>query len=247
MIVKAIKTRPLIPPQDDLFSAIEKSFLKIQLKEKSIIAVTSKVVSIHQGRCIKNSAKIKKDELAKKEADFYLDRKSVPNNRVMLTIKDGILISSAGIDESNAKDHFILWPEEPFLFAKKLHDFFTNKYNIKKLGVIITDSHCIPQRRGVIGIAIAYYGFYPLKDYRGEKDIFGKKLKVSITNIPDSLAVVAVLAMGEGKEQTPIAVIEDVGDIKFSKHTFKKDPLKIDIKEDIYAPMLRGIKWKKKK
>jgi len=54
--------------------------------------------------------------------------------------------------------------------------------------------------------------------------------------------------MGEGAEQTPIAIIEDVGDVKFKKNDFtKKNPLEINIDKDIYAPILKSVKWKKKK
>ena len=246
MIVKAIKTRPLIPPQDNLLSALKESFLGFQFKENSIIAVTSKVVSIWEGNCIKMDGKINKDEIVKGQADFYLDRKEVPKGYVVLTIKDNILIPSAGIDESNANGHYILWPKNPLLSAKKIHKFFAKEYKIKNLGVIITDSHCVPQRSGTMGIALAYYGFLPVKDYRGKKDIFGREMKVSISNMADSLAVSAVLVMGEGSEQTPVAVIENINFIQFKKDNNKrKDLLKIAPENDIYFPVLKNIKWKK--
>lgn len=211
MIVRAIQTRPLIPPKDDLLSVIEESIFG--LKEKSVVVITSKVVSIWQERCIKINKKINKEDLIKKEADFYIDKS--PSEYVMLTIKNNILIPTSGIDESNANGYYILWPENPFLAAKKIYDFIKKKFKLKKLGIIISDSHTTPLRTGIMGIGIAYYGFYPLRDYRGKKDIFGRELKMSQTNIVDFLAAAAVYKMGEGAEQTPIAVIEDVGDIKF--------------------------------
>ncbi len=246
MIIKAIKTRPLIPPKDDLLSVIKESFLKFKLKEKSVIVVTSKVVSIWQGRCIKIDKKINKDELTKKEADFYINRNKVSQKYVMLTIKNNILIPTSGIDESNANGYYILWPEEPFLAAKQIYNFIKKEYKLKEFGIIISDSHTTPLRSGIMGIGIAYYGFYPLRDYRNKKDIFGRELKMSQTNIVDSLSAAAVYTMGEGSEQTPIVVIEDAGDIKFEINDFsKKNPLEIDINEDIYAPILKNTKWVK--
>jgi len=249
MLVKAIKTRPLIPPKDDLLSVLAESFSGFKLKEKSIIAIASKVISIWEGNCVKISDKINKDELIKREADFYIDRhKVLPGKYVMLTIKNNILIPTAGIDESNANGYYILWPEKPFLAAKKLHEFFTKKYKIKNLGIIITDSHTIPLRAGMMGLGMAYYGFYPLRDYRGKKDIFGRKMKMTQTTIVDSLAASAVYEMGEAAEQTPVAVLEDVGDVKFGKFgSEKSDLLRIDINKDIYGPLLKSIKWKKGK
>jgi len=246
MIVRVIKTRPLIPPQDDLLSVIKQSFLKFKLKEKSIIVITSKVVSIWEGRCVKISKKINKEKLIKKEADLYIDRKKVPGEYVMLTIKDNVLIPTSGIDESNANGYYILWPEKPFLSAQKIYNFIKKEFKLKDFGIIISDSHTTPLRNGIMGIGISYYGFYPLRDYRGKKDIFGRKLKMSQTNIVDSLAASAVYLMGEGSEQSPIAIIEDVGDINFKINKIKKpDLLQINIDQDIYAPILKSVKWKK--
>ncbi|MDP3883205.1 MAG: coenzyme F420-0:L-glutamate ligase [Candidatus Staskawiczbacteria bacterium] len=245
MLVKAIKTRPLLPPKDDLLSVIKQSFLKFKLKEKSIIVITSKVVSIWEGRCIKIDEKIDKDDLIKKEADFYLEKHSEKYD-VMLTIKDNILIPTAGIDESNAKGYYVLWPKNPFLSAKKIYDFVKKEFKLKQFGIIISDSHTTPLTAGIMGIGIAFFGFYPLRDYRGKKDIFGRKLKMSQTNLVDSLAASAVYEMGEGSEQTPIAVIEGVGDIKFGKFDFSKNnPIEIKTEDDIYYPLLKNIKWKK--
>jgi putative folate metabolism gamma-glutamate ligase len=243
MLVKAIKTRPLTPPKDDLLSVIKESFLGFNLKEKSIIVVTSKIISIWQGKCIKVSDVKDKDELIRKEAELYIDRdKNLPGS-VMLTIKDNLLIPTSGIDESNAKGYYILWPEKPFEAAKEIYEFIKKEYKLKKFGVIITDSHTTPLRTGIMGIGLSYYGFNPLRDYRGKKDIFGREMKISQTNIVDSLSASAVYVMGEGAEQTPIAIIEEPGDIEFSEKNF--DSLKINLDEDIYSPVIKSAKWKK--
>jgi len=242
MLVKAIKTRPLLPPNDNLLSVIKESVLSVA--ERSIIVVTSKVVSIWEGRCVKISDKINKDELVKQEADLYLDKIMTQEHPVMLTIKNNILIPTAGIDESNANGYYVLWPKKPFLSAKKIYEFIKKEYKLKKFGIIISDSHTTPLRTGIIGIGIAYYGFNPLRDYRGKKDIFGRKLKMSQTNIVDSLAAAAVYEMGEGSEQTPISIIEDVGDISFGTSQ-DECSLRISIDEDIYSLLLKSGKWKK--
>ncbi|MFH1535958.1 MAG: coenzyme F420-0:L-glutamate ligase, partial [Patescibacteria group bacterium] len=127
MIVKVVKSRKFLPPKDNLWRLL--SAIK-NLKENSVVAVTSKVVSIGEGRCIllKN---IEKDELIKKEADKYLPRKMVPNEWVMYTIKNNLLVASAGIDESNANGYYILWPENPEVSAKKIWEYLRNKFNLK--------------------------------------------------------------------------------------------------------------------
>lgn len=245
MLVKAIKTRALTPPKDDLLYVIKESILSI--KEKSIIVITSKVISIWKGDSIKISQIKDKDKLIKQEADFYIDREKISSEYdVMLTIKNNILIPTSGIDESNANRYYILWPKKPFEAAKEIYNFIKKEYKLKELGIIISDSHTTPLRTGIMGIGLSYYGFYPLKDYRGKKDIFGRELKMSQTNIVDSLAAAAVYEMGEGAEQTPIATIEDAGEIKFEeKDVANPDPLIINIDEDIYSPFLKSVKWKK--
>jgi putative folate metabolism gamma-glutamate ligase len=247
MRVKAIKTRLFHPPKDDLFGVIAKAIKK--LPERSVVAVASKVVSIHQGRCIPKSEVEDKDKLIKKEADRYLPRNRVPRGYAVLTLKHGILIPSAGIDESNAGDYYVLWPNHIDKIAWQILKFLKKKYKRKKIGVIITDSHTVPMRRGVQGIALAYDGFKPLNDYRGKNDLFGRKFKVSTTNVVDGLAVSAVLAMGEGTEQTPLAIITDIPFVKFSSRPYKPkkkhSSLKINWNEDLYGPLLKAIKWRK--
>ncbi len=246
MKVTAIKTRVFLPPKDDLLSFITESFSRIKIKEESIIVITSKIVAIGEGRCIKIGPESNKPALIKKEADFYIDKNKVSGKISTLTIKDNILISSSGIDESNGNGYYVLWPQKPFAVAKKIYRFIKKEHRLKKFGIIISDSHRIPLRSGIMGIGLAYYGFYPLRDYRGKKDIFGREIKFSQTNIVDSLASAAVFEMGEGNEHMPIAVIENARDIDFTNADFsKKDLLKTTIKDDRYNFFLKSNIWKR--
>lgn len=246
MFIRPIKTRPFLPPKDDLFELLRGLTPHLLDQTPKIIVIASKIVAISQGRCIKIEDAPDKDELIKKEAEFYLPREKVPKGWVMLTMKHNIMIPTAGIDESNANGHYILWPEKPFHEAKEIYDFIKRGYNLKKFGVIIADSHTVPLRWGTMGIALAYWGFWPLKDYRGKKDIFGRKLKITQSNVADALAAAAVLLMGEGKEQTPLALIEDIPFVKFGNFDFtKENPLAINRNEDIYGPLLNAMEWER--
>ena len=239
MIIKAIKTRKFLPPKDDLWELLES--IK-SLEENSVVAVTSKVVSIGEGRCISVEKFKSKDELAIKEADKYLPREVSPHGLVMHTIKNNLFIASAGVDESNGAGFYVLWPKDPQASAKKIREFLCKKFKVKNLGIIITDSRLVPFRRGVVGIAIGYFGFKPLRDYRGTKDIFGRKFEMETSNLPDSLATAAVLEMGEGSEQTQLAVITDIPYIEFTKSFYD---FRIPGKEDIFYPLFSAVKWKK--
>ena len=118
----------------------------------------------------------------------------------------------------------------------------------RSLGLIITDSTSIPLRRGAIGIALAWDGLDPLRDYRGTPDIFGRAFTIELANIVDGLAAAAVLAMGEGKEQTPVVVIRDAKNIVLKNRSRARDQLMVTPEDDLFAPLLfTGRKWKRNK
>lgn len=244
MIVKAYKTHK-IRVGDSLFKVLDKYLPKIE--EKDVVVITSKIIAICQGRVVKNDGKISRFDLAKKEAQYYLPEKYITYG-VHPTITNNVLIASAGIDESNGGGDWVLWPRDPMREAKKTWEYLKRKHKVKKLGVLVTDSKLTPLRRGITGFGIAWCGFEPLKDYIGTPDIFGHNLKVTKTNLVDSLAASAVTVTGEGNEQTPLAVIQDVPSVKFVNRPPTKEEINemtIPLKDDIYSALLTSVKWKK--
>ncbi|MBI5221689.1 MAG: coenzyme F420-0:L-glutamate ligase [Candidatus Magasanikbacteria bacterium] len=231
MLVRPIKTK-LFKENENLLAFLDQYLPKI--KYGDVVVVTSKIVALSEGRfCVAKNEKFK-EKMIKQESDFAIKTKYA-----WLTIKDGDVLSSAGIDESNANGKLILLPKNNYKSAKIIHNYLRKKYNIKKIGVIITDSRLFPLRAGVVGIALGYYGFKGIKNYIGTPDLFGRKFKVSKTDIADSLATAAVLVMGEGTEKQPLCVISNAP-IEFTDKTNRKE-LKIDIKEDIYKPLFEKI------
>lgn len=219
-----------------------------RLNPKDIIAITSKVVSICQGRVVPKDSVQSKYALIKREADAYLkENQSLYNAH--LTIKNNILIPSAGIDESNGDGMYILYPQNCQETARLIWEHLRKKHNVAHLGVVITDSHTTPLRKGVTGIALGWCGFEPLYSYIGEPDIFNVPLQVTQINILDALATAAVFMMGEGSEQTPMALIKEVPKVQF----LDRPPLEqeekmihIPLEEDIYAPVLKSVEWIRK-
>jgi len=65
-----------------------------------------------------------------------------------------------------------------------------------------------------------------LKDYIGTPDIFGRLFQFEKLNIADSLASAGVLVMGEGNEQTPLAIVTDIPTITFQQSDPTPDELK---------------------
>lgn len=246
MNVQAIKTRKFLPPRDDLWQLLDQSLPSLQ--EESVVAVSSKIVSIGEGRCLPSEAVEDKDRLIMQEADRYLGREHVPGGWVLHTLKRNLLSPSAGIDASNGAGHYILWPCDPARSAAGIWQFLRRRSGIRHLGVVLTDSHSVPLRRGVLGIALAHWGFRPLRDYRRRRDVFGRKLRISQTNVADGLAAAAVLVMGEGAEQTPLAVITDVPSVRFLMRPVAartgQDRLEVPLEEDLYRPFLCSVPWR---
>lgn len=238
-----VKTRKLVPPKDDIYDVFEKSLPA--LKEGDVIFITSKVLAIHQGLCIKISPDIDKDKLVIKEADYFVRKLQYFQNRgLRLTIKNYTLIAQSGIDESNGNGYYILWPRKINQLAREITSFLKKKYKLKRLAVVVTDSRLEPLRHGVIGISVGFFGLHPLIDYRGKKDIFSRKLKMTQANIVDSLSAMSVLLMGEGNECTPIVIARGLEFIKFTNQDLHKK-LVIDPKHDIYSPLLKNFIKKK--
>ncbi|TSC77916.1 MAG: hypothetical protein G01um101424_50 [Parcubacteria group bacterium Gr01-1014_24] len=237
MRIKAIKTR-IFRENEDLLHFIFKYVKKIP--ENSVLVITSKILALSEGRTLKIKGEKEKIKVIKRESDFALKTKYV-----WLTIKDGMAMASSGIDESNADGKIILLPGDSFKSASLVRGALRKKFKIRNLGVLITDSRLFPLRAGIVGVALGYAGFAGIKSYIGEKDIFGRKLKMSKTDIADSLATSAVLCMGEGKEKQPLALIISAP-VKFVEKVNKKE-LYIDPREDLYQPLfekIRKIKFK---
>lgn len=245
MNIKAIKTHKIVPKGGaHLFSVLDKYLSR--LSERSILAVTSKIVSICEGRVIKIE-EADKDELIRKEAQCYLPRSSSKYN-VLLTITNSVLAASAGIDESNGNGYYILWPKDPQKSVNAIRSYLVKKFGLTRVGVLLTDSKTTPLRWGVTGFALAHSGFEAINNYMGKPDLFGRLFEYEKVNVADSLAAAAVAVIGEGDEQTPLAIIEDVPFVTFQDRNPTPEELqtaRIDIEDDLYAPVLTSVQWSK--
>lgn len=234
-----IHTRLVHPPKDDIFDILDSL---PDLKEKDIVFITSKILGIHQGRCVECN-KINKTDLIKQEADRYLAYEHKNGFNVNLTVTDNILIPAAGIDASNADGYYVMWPKNTDSLCAEIRSFLCHKFNLENLGVVATDSHTTPLRYGVTGISTGLAGLEPLKDLRGKKDLFGRPLAITQVNQIDALTAMAVLLMGESDECTPIVILRGWNKITFNKKGCMQD-FKIDPEDDLYTPLLSVMECK---
>jgi len=245
MIVTPYKTHPVVSGSS-LFPILDK-FLP-SLQEKDIVVITSKIVSICEGNVIPTTDALHKRTLVREHSEKYIDNDLTKRYGYQLTIAHNICIPNAGIDESNGNGYVILWPNDPMASAIGIWHHIKNTYGLRHIGIIITDSHTTMLRKGTSGIGLSWCGFEPLVDYVGKPDIFGRLLQVTQANIVDGFSAAAVSVMGEGNEQTPLAVIRETQNVIFSDHPPTEKEIAnitIPMDQDLYAPLLMSTPWEK--
>lgn len=253
VIIRVMRVTPIATPVIhegyDLLALIRDSVR--ELPEKSILAVTSKVVAICEGRLvpIQTGTKEEKQQLAKQEAEAYIDA-SHSQYQIMITVKHSTVAVNAGVDESNANGHYILLPENPYRSARQIWQFLRKEFGVKEVGVVITDSRTFPLKWGVIGTSLGHCGFKALNNKIGQADLFGHQMQMTQVAVAEALAVAAVLEMGETDEAQPLCLIQDSKMVQFqNRATTQKEinELQIKMKDDVYGPMLLAAPWETKK
>jgi len=237
--VLALKTRifklndPIVP---FIIDAIEGTRNGPALLENAVLAITSKIVSLAEGQTVARNT-VAKEELVRRESDHFLGSIGYGT---FLTIKHGLLIPSAGIDESNsASNDYILYPKNPFQSARQIREALAQRFKLRHFGVLLTDSHTTPLRAGVTGIALAHSGFRAVTNKVGTPDLFGRSLKMTQINVADALAVSAVYCMGEANECSPLAILS--GGIDFISPSEEiPGECQIQKEKDLYWPLLRA-------
>lgn len=253
MHVTAYRT-PIIQPGDDLFHTL-RGALPERLPERCVVAVTSKIVALCENRVIPFSSKAMNDpevERAEKHALVrqYAEKYTEPHSskyHMMLAVIHGMMFVNAGIDESNVEKGYVLWPADPQAAVNEIWQFIRTTYGLNEVGVILTDSKTQPLFWGVTGASIAHCGFSALNKKVGVPDLFGREMKMTHEGVAQALAAAAVFEMGEANEQTPLAVVSEIRDITFQDRSPTQeelDFLRIELEDDVYAPVLQSAPWK---
>lgn len=222
-----IKTRILKPPNDDLFEVLAESLT--ELNDGDVVLVTSKIVSIGEGRCEKvNEVDI--DKINDEDASLIIPR---PYWKSSLTVVNNSFAGGAGTDKSNGDNYLVRLPKDPFASAQAIWQFLIQQFKLKNLGVIITDSRSKPLRFGATGVAIGWWGISPLVHHKGKADLFGRKIRFERSNLVDGLAAGAVVLMGEVAEAQPIVIGRGVPNLTFTDEN-TKDELFTKFEEDTF-------------
>lgn len=249
MKVVALRS-PVVHLGDDLWQVLRCTLPK-KLPEKVVVVVTSKILSLTEGAAIKvegtdEEIHQQKRALAKEIADWYIEETESAYGS-LITIKERTLVSSSGVDASNADGVLVFWPENLQKLTEKIWQWLRRTYQVREVAVLVTDSHSIPLRLGAVGTVLAYCGFQPLNDKTGQKDLFGRKFQFTRVNVAEALAAAAVLEMGEGAEQTPVALVTAAKNVVFQQRKPRPAELaatKVEKDQDLFAPFLNQGRWR---
>lgn len=243
MKARAIRTKKVTSGSCTISHLLDESL--DQMPERSVLVITSKIVSLCEGATLpKEGTDLNK--LVQDEAEWFMvDAKN--QHGYISTIAHNILTPNSGVDESNSDGNYVLWPACPQRSANQIRRYLVERFSLHEVAVIIADSSFVPLRWGSMGFALAHSGIEPLRRYYDELDLFGRPLLLSRTNVVDSLATTATFLMGEGAEQTPLAIIQDIPNVEF----LQRDPTPGEIaarhtppEEDSFGPILTAVEWK---
>ena len=245
----ALKDFPLIEPNDDLASIINKSINDndIVIESSDVVVVAQKIISKSENRYVE----LKNIQPSKEATDLAktLNRDpafiqiiqneskkiiSTDKNVIIVEHKLGFININAGIDRSNIlqnDDVVLLLPENPSKSAKDLQSAISANFQ-RDIALIVTDSMTRPFRSGVSNFALASANIPSLIDLKGDSDIYGNILQSTEIAIADELAAAAGLLMGQGSEKQPVIIIKGFDKKNYS--TNDAFDLVVDEDEDLY-------------
>jgi coenzyme F420-0:L-glutamate ligase/coenzyme F420-1:gamma-L-glutamate ligase len=221
--VIAVENLPLIKKGDNLGQLIVETAKKqnTPIQEKDVIVVTHVAVSKAEGNII-NLDQVTPSERAKEIAQKInkdpamvevilqetKDIVRIGQNSIITETKSGVICANAGVDRSNVSGdrNVVPLPKNPNASAQNI------RQEIKRLtganvAVIVSDTHGRPFRMGEINVTVGVAGIKPIRDRRGEKDLFGYVLRIKQTAIADELSSAAELVIGQANEGIPAAII----------------------------------------
>jgi coenzyme F420-0:L-glutamate ligase/coenzyme F420-1:gamma-L-glutamate ligase len=242
----AVENVPDVAPGDDLAALIRD---RADLRSDDVVCVASTVVSKAEGRLADLEAyppgprareiAANLSELAGEERDPRFAQAVLEESTELLMeapfllteTRFGHVTVNAGIDRSNVRDaDLALLPKRPTESAERL------RRELPADRVVVTDTCGRPFRHGQRGVAIGWAGLAANRDWRGERDRYGRELGVTVESVVDELAGAANLVAGEGDDGTPVVVVRD---FEFGDHA-TSEALFRDVETDFVRQALRG-------
>ncbi len=222
----ALPGLPMVRPGDDLAGLIEAGLERagLALEPGDVLVLAQKIVSKAEGRIVEIPTVVASAEAIELAQTVQKDPRVVQvildqavrvvrarPNLLIVEHKRGWVMANAGIDHSNVSaqdgtERVLLLPEDPDASAERLRARLAPAVG-GPFGVVISDSFGRAWRRGTAGIAIGAAGLPALVDLRGNPDLFGRILEVSISGFADEIAAAASLIQGQGAEGQPVVLV----------------------------------------
>lgn len=224
--ITALPDLPRIAAGDDLAALVAKSLARvnIELRNDDVLVFAQKIVSKAEGRridlntvtagprALEVAQTVRKDprlvELVLRES-----RRIVRMAKDVLIVEHrlGLVMANAGIDQSNVAEpgsgeFALLLPEAPDASAASLRERLSQLTGAAP-GIIINDSFGRPWRLGTVGVAIGCAGIAASLDLRGQSDLFGRRLQVTVVAHADEIASAASIVMGQANEARPVVLV----------------------------------------
>ena len=220
----ALPGLPMVRAGDDLPSLILAGLERAGqvLRDRDVVVIAQKIVSKAEGLTVDLANVVPSAEALKLAAEIGKDpgivevvlRESVKvvrsrPNLMIMQHRLGFVMANAGVDRSNVAEpdgrhRALLLPLDPDGSAEAIRSRLAGYGDV---GVVISDSFGRAWRRGTAGVAIGAAGIPSLIDLRGQPDLFGRSLEVSIIGFADEIAAAASLLHGQAAEAQPVVVV----------------------------------------
>ena len=220
----ALSGIPMVREGDDIAALIIAALGSRELRHGDVVVVAQKIVSKAEGRTVDLATVAPTAEAEELAAEVGKDPRLVQvilgestrvvrsrPNLIIVQHRLGFVMANAGIDQSNVAP--CRWCASRAAVAARSRCVGRGAareagqhYGVP-IGVVISDSFGRAWRRGTCGIAIGAAGLPSLIDLRGQPDLFGRTLEVSIIGFADEIAAAASLLQGQAAEAQPVVLV----------------------------------------
>jgi coenzyme F420-0:L-glutamate ligase / coenzyme F420-1:gamma-L-glutamate ligase len=220
----ALPGLPMVREGDDLPALIVAGLDRCgqRLRDRDVVVVAQKIVSKAEGRMVDLANVVPSSRAVALAAEVGKDPRIVEAvlsesvkvvrsrpNLMIMQHRLGFVMANAGVDQSNVAEadgrhRALLLPLDPDGSAARIRAALARHADV---GVVISDSFGRPWRRGTAGVAIGSAGIPSVIDLRGQPDLFGRTLEVSIIGFADEIAAAASLLQGQAAEAQPVVVV----------------------------------------